>query len=196
MKRSQLEHVLRAAAQIVNQRDFLVIGSAAILGTYDDAMLPLEASRSDEADLAPYDDDAEASKSFQVEGTLGQGSRFHATFGYYADGVDFRTAVAPEGWRQRLVTFDPPGAEPGRGMCLDAHDLAAAKLAAGRVKDFEFVGALLEAGLIDRSTVLARVELLPRDRVPPTVLRKAINWLQEGVTTVHLSGPEGAGSPC
>ena len=36
MKRKELEHVLRAASQIVKQRDFLVIGSAAILGTYRD----------------------------------------------------------------------------------------------------------------------------------------------------------------
>ncbi|MHB8696165.1 MAG: hypothetical protein ACYDHH_33555 [Solirubrobacteraceae bacterium] len=56
MKRNQLEHVLRAAARIVDQRDFLVVGSAAILATFDDDRLPYEASRSDEADLAPYDD--------------------------------------------------------------------------------------------------------------------------------------------
>lgn len=113
MKREQLGHVLRAAARIVNQSDFLVIGSAAILATYDDAALPYEASRSDEADLAPFDDDAAGTKSFQVEGSLGQGSPFHETFGYYADGVDFKTAAAPEGWEQRLVPFAPPGAEPG-----------------------------------------------------------------------------------
>ena len=52
MKRPQLEHVLRAAARIVNRPDFLVVGSAAILATYDEAMLPVEATRSDEADLA------------------------------------------------------------------------------------------------------------------------------------------------
>ena len=39
MKRPQLEHVLRAAARIVNQPDFLVVGSAAILATYDEADL-------------------------------------------------------------------------------------------------------------------------------------------------------------
>ena len=177
MKRAQLEHVLRAAARIVNQRDFLVVGSAAILATYDDAALPHEASRSDEADLAPFDDDPQGSKSFQVEGSLGQGSQFHETYGYYADGVDFRTAAAPAGWEQRLVPFDPPGADPGRGWCLEAHDLAAAKLAAGRIKDYEFVGALLETGLIDKSTLLARVTLIPRSRVLPANLIKAMKWL-------------------
>lgn len=40
MKRQELEHVLRAASRIVEQRDFLVVGSAAILGTYPDEALP------------------------------------------------------------------------------------------------------------------------------------------------------------
>jgi hypothetical protein len=176
VKREELEHVLRAASRIVNQRDFLVVGSAAILATYDDDALPHEASRSDEADLAPFDD-PDGKKSLLVEGALGQGSRFHDTFGYYADGVDFRTAVAPDGWQDRLVVFDPPGAEPGRGLCLDSHDLAASKLAAGRSKDYEFVGALLDVGLIDREVLTGRVAQLPRDRVSPGLLRRATTWL-------------------
>jgi hypothetical protein len=108
MKRHQLEHVLRAASQIVEQRDFLVIGSAAILGTYGDEVLPIEASRSEEADLAPFDDPT-GEKSAALEGSLGQLSMFHATFGYYADGVDFTTATAPDGWEERLIPFEPPG---------------------------------------------------------------------------------------
>ena len=115
MKRPQLEHVLRAAARIVNQPDFLVVGSAAILATYDEAMLPVEATRSDEADLACFNDDAANSKGLAIEGSLGEGSMFHRTHGYYADGVEVRTAIAPEGWQKRLVRFEPPGAEPGRG---------------------------------------------------------------------------------
>ena len=44
-----LEHVLRAASRLVKQRDFLVIGSAAILGTYSEDVLPRAANRSEEA---------------------------------------------------------------------------------------------------------------------------------------------------
>lgn len=179
MKREELEHVLRAAANVIKQADFLVIGSAAILGTYDDSVLPLEATRSDEADLAPFDDDDQTTKSFSIEGALGQGSRFHETFGYYADGVDFNTAAAPDGWPERLVAFDPPGAEPGRGWCLEPHDLAAAKLAAGRVKDYEFVKALLDAGLIQKSILAERIGALPRSRVVPAMLNRAQKWLND-----------------
>ena len=71
MKREELEHVLRAASHIVKQRDFLVIGSAAILGTYSEDVLPRAASRSEEADLAPFNDPS-GEKSAAVEGSLGQ----------------------------------------------------------------------------------------------------------------------------
>jgi hypothetical protein len=177
LKREQLEHILRAAAQIVDEHDFLVIGSAAILGTFDDDQLPYEASRSDEADIAPYND-PEGAKSLMVEGSLGQGSQFHTTFGYYADGVDFRTAIAPAGWQERLVSFAPAGSGAGRGRCLERHDLAAAKLAAGRLKDYEFVGALLDAGLLDLTVLTERLELLPRDRVLPGYLAEARAWVK------------------
>lgn len=175
MKRDQLEHVLRAASRIVDERDFLVIGSAAILGTFDENQLPYEASRSDEADIAPYND-PDGEKSVRVEGSLGQGSQFHATFGYYADGVDLRTAIAPAGWQERLVSFTSEGTGNGRGWCLERHDLAAAKLAAGRQKDYEFVNALVDAGLLDLTVVRERLEMLPRDRVLPAYLAKARAW--------------------
>lgn len=177
MKREQLEHVLRAAARVIGHGDFLVVGSAAILGSFDDDDLPYEASRSDEADLAPFDDE-DGHKSMRVEGAIGQGSMFHDTFGYYADGVDLGTAAAPNGWRERLVPFDPPGAAPGRGWCLEPHDLAASKLAAGRVKDYEFVEACLSSGLLDRQVLAERLDGLPRDRVPAAFLRKAQAWVR------------------
>jgi len=175
MKREQLEHILRAATRIVGERDFLIVGSAAVLGTFDDDQLPPAASRSDEADIAPYND-PDGTKSLMVEGSLGQGSQFHTTFGYYADGVDFRTAIAPTGWQERLVSFATPGCGDGRGWCLERHDLAAAKLAAGRQKDYEFVEALLGAGLLDLAAIVERLELLPRDRVLPGFLMKARAW--------------------
>lgn len=110
---------------------------------------------------------------------MGQLSRFHETYGYYADGVEFKTATAPEGWEQRLVTFALPGAEPGRGLCLERHDLAAAKLAAGRVKDFEFVDALLRADLLDLSILADRVETLPKARVPAAFHARAKAWVED-----------------
>jgi hypothetical protein len=47
------------------------------------------------------------------------------------------------------------------GWCVEAHDLAASKLAAFRDKDRDFVRLLLVEGLLDRRTLLERVGALP-----------------------------------
>ena len=176
MKRDELDHVLRAAANILGQRDFLVIGTAAILGSYPEEDLPERATRSREADLAPFDD-PDGGKSMLIEGALGLGSQFEKTFTYYADGVDFRSGVAPYGWKGRLVEFSSPASKPGRGWCLEPYDLAATKICVGRDKDFEFVGALLDAGIVNKSELMVRMSLMPKDRVTPAQIARAIGWL-------------------
>jgi hypothetical protein len=44
MNRAGLEHILRAAAAVTNQRDIVVIGSRALLGQYPNAPDPLLSS--------------------------------------------------------------------------------------------------------------------------------------------------------
>jgi hypothetical protein len=63
-------------------------------------------------------------------------------------------------------------------MCLEPHDLASAKLAAGREKDYEFVTALLDAGLIDIDVLTERVAGLPRERVLPGFLLRAERFIK------------------
>lgn len=60
--------------------------------------------------------------------------------------------------------FDPPEAEPGRGLCLEPHDCVISKLVAGRPKDLAFAEALIGAGLVDPGILLDRIGLLG-DRV-------------------------------
>jgi hypothetical protein len=96
VKREQLEHVLRAASRTIEDPDLLVIGSAAILGSYDDDDLPIEATRSDEADIAALDNQSD-DRSHEIEGSLGA-SPFHEQFGYFADG-----------WTSRQQSFQPAG---------------------------------------------------------------------------------------
>ena len=41
-----------------------------------------------------------------IDGSIGEGSPFHQTFGYYAHGVAEETAVLPGGWwKERLVVL-------------------------------------------------------------------------------------------
>jgi hypothetical protein len=51
MTREEVEHVIRAAAAITNERSFVVIGSQALLLPYPDA--PAELLSSNEVDLPP-----------------------------------------------------------------------------------------------------------------------------------------------
>jgi len=92
VKREQLEHVLRAAAQIAADPDVLVIGSQSVLGAIPEDALPPAATASIEVDVAFFDDpddrdDRDDRKSDKVDGAIGELPAFHETFGYYAQGV-------------------------------------------------------------------------------------------------------------
>lgn len=168
MNREQLAHVLRAAAQIADDSDVVVIGSQAILGSYSEEILPDEVMLSMEADLA-FRDDLDERKSDLVDGAIGEGSQFHETFAYYAQGVSISTAVLPDGWEDRVVAYDRADAEPSQAVCIDAHDVVISKLVAGREKDIEFATALLGAHLIDVDVLHERAEGLP---VPGAVIKR------------------------
>jgi hypothetical protein len=61
---------------------------------------------------------ARKAKSDLIDGNIGEGSRFHETFGFYAQGVSLKTAVLPAGWRDRLVVLDNERTKPGLGDWL------------------------------------------------------------------------------
>jgi hypothetical protein len=92
MKRSELEHLIRAAGQIADDTEIVVIGSQAVLGQFPNAAGVL--ARSAEADVFPLNRPEQADR---IDGAIGEGSRFHEEFGYYAQGVDERTATVPIG---------------------------------------------------------------------------------------------------
>lgn len=93
---------------------------------------------------------------------------------YYAQGVDVTTATLPVGWRERLVRFAPAAANGATGRCLERHDLVLSMLVAGRMKDYEFVTAPLDAGLVQIDVLRDRAELLP---VGPLGIRRIVHWL-------------------
>jgi hypothetical protein len=150
MKRHELEHVLRAAGAITARDEWVVIGSQAILGAVPDA--PDEITVSEEVDLYSPDDEH---ASDLLDGSIGERSPFHESFGYYAHGVGRETAILPARWRERasIVRSDATGGVTG--ICPHPSDLAVSKLAAGREKDLEFVAALLR----HRITNAAEIEM-------------------------------------
>ena len=96
MKRRDLEHIIGAAATIAEDDDIVVIGSRAVLGQFPDA--PEELLISAEADVYPLNHPERADL---VDGSIGELSPFHETFGYYAQGVGEETATLPVGWKGR-----------------------------------------------------------------------------------------------
>lgn len=156
MQRQQLEHIIRASAGITGGTEFVIIGSQAVLGQFPDA--PADLRGSIEADIFSLRD---AADSDLIDGSIGEGSPFHQTFGYYAHGVSEETAVLPEGWRERLVPVQNENTGDGTGLCLEVHDLAVSKLIAGREKDLEFLAALLRHGLADAAIISQRLSTAP-----------------------------------
>ena len=168
MNAEQLRHVLRAAAANTDEKIFVVIGSQAILGSHPDA--PRTLRRSVESDTYPQ---RAPDKAILIDGAIGEGSLFHQEFGYYAHGVAPDTATLPEGWEDRLVEFNVGDLAGTIGLCLEMHDLAFSKLAAGREKDLDFVKELFRHRLINRSGVGRLIEGVAKPQLKETLIR---NW--------------------
>lgn len=169
MTRDQLEHLLRAAADIADDEEIVVIGSQAILGQFPDA--PESMRVSNEADLFPRNHPERADL---IEGSIGELSPFHEAFGYYAQGVTEKTAHLPQGWQDRLVVIQNENTRGARGLCLEVHDLLVSKIVAGREKDFAFLREAAEHGLADRETLLRRLETIDVDPLIRASSRAAI----------------------
>jgi hypothetical protein len=152
VKRADLEHLIRASADIADDDEIVVLGSQAILGQFPDA--PEELLRSNEADVYPKN---RPERWELIDGSIGELSPFHDTFGYYAQGVEEEVASLPAGWKDRLVPVSNPNTRGATGLCLEVHDLLVAKLVAGREKDMEFVRVAIEHGLADLETLRSRL---------------------------------------
>lgn len=158
MKRDELEHVLRAAGAITGVWTWVIVGSQAILGAESDA--PEELLVSQKVDLYAPDDEA---ASDLVDGSIGEKSPFHESFGYYAHGVGRETAILPARWRERAVTIQTPSTGGVIGICPEPTDLAISKLAAWRGKDQEFVRALVHREIVSVDEIRVRLEELDEE---------------------------------
>lgn len=176
MTRMALEHIIRASGSIADVDDIIVVGSQAILGQFPDA--PAELLVSNEADVYPRDS---PDRSDLIDATLGEGSPFQKSFGYYAHGIDETTAILPAGWRDRLILISGANTRFVRGWCLEVHDLAIAKYAAGREKDFEYTKLLAQHGMV-RQPVL-------EERLHSTLIDPERRTLMRGRIRRDFSGP-------
>jgi hypothetical protein len=176
VKRRELELAIVAATEVIRQREVLVIGSQSILGSFSDTELPERATMSNEADIASLQDDAAETLATMIDAALGEWSDFDRDHGFYVQGVSVRTAYLPEGWESRLIRVVPPGHPHSVGLCLERHDLCAAKLARLDQKDFEFVDALVDSGLVTPAIIRKRISLITDPRFLPEQKAAATRW--------------------
>lgn len=169
MTRDELEHIIRASGDITDQYEFMVIGSQSILGPVPnpEAIFTMSA----EADIYPVQAPELAEK---IEGAIGEGSQFHETYGYYAQGVGPETAILPSGWIDRVHRVQNAATGDRVGYCLDVIDLFMSKAAAARDKDREFCVALLEHGYVTPAQALDLVSKMPMDVEQQRRLRATI----------------------
>ncbi len=153
MKKSQVEHVIRAASKICEEDEFIIIGSQSLHGKYPDIADDILMSQEVDLYLKKY-----IAKT-ELLNVIGMDSPFHETFGYYADPCDAQTAVLPKNWKNRLVHLKMAQQDSAvRAYCLDPHDLVVAKLAAARDKDKVFIRALLARGMVKAEIVQQRLQ--------------------------------------
>lgn len=183
MKREQLELSAAKAVAVIKERygemAVLVIGSQSILATWDETQLPATATMSAEIDLVPLRETADEAVSTLVDIALGMDSDFHSEHGFYVHGVGADTAYLPRGWETRLV----PLGGVDNVLCLDPHDMCAAKLMRFEPRDKDFVISLIRIRLIDPSVLVERVTsidftVMERPEVGPIALEWT-TWLSK-----------------
>ncbi len=180
MKRSELEYSVTQAAQLIAEQygkmGVLVVGSQSILATWDEDELPADASASIEVDLVPLKETADEAVSTLIDVFLGLDSEFHREHGYYVHGVGANTSYLPAQWMDRLVPLRSVRSK-AQVLCLDPHDLCAAKLMRFEPRDKQFVQSLIRAGLIQPALLaerIATVDFAAMER--PEVGPLALKW--------------------
>lgn len=183
MNRRELEHLIRAAGDVTDDDEIVVIGSQAVLGEHPDAPRSLRVSV--EADLYPRNHPERADI---IDGAIGELSPFHSTFGYYAQGVGPETARLPAGWEARLVPVRNENTRGVTGWCLETHDLVVSKLVAGRDKDLAFAQEALDQRLVRRKVLEERLAATPL----PEDLRAVVAARVRGLRARRTRGPAGS----
>ncbi len=153
MRRSQLDIALGAAADALKEREFVLVGSQSVHGYTETP--PTEVLISEECDVWVK---GRFEKVGAIVSTLGKGSPFHDTNGFYVDPVEPGIVLLASGWESRLKPFRVGEVT---AWCLDINDLVVSKLNAGRLKDYEFINAMLRARLADFDTVVRRIQTFP-----------------------------------
>jgi len=164
MQREQFHELLRRAAEICARQTLIVFGSQSVHALT--AAPPPEVLISVECDIW-LSEEPEVAARLATE--LRKKSAFAKTTGVYADPLPPELPILPKGWEQRLVLYR---VEDITAKCLEIHDLMVSKLAAGRLKDYEFIAAVLMGKLARADELIRRVQTFPDPHTQAVLLAR------------------------
>jgi hypothetical protein len=142
VRREDFDALVAAVAATAEVNEVIVVGSQAILASIDEKLLPRQVTLSPEIDVVI----AAHPRAGAIRRLLGPGSLSDSQRGVYVDVVSEHTPRLAANWRARAIRRQSPDMPLVSALCPDIHDLALAKLGAGRRdKDFPYVEALLAA---------------------------------------------------
>ena len=150
MRKPQLEEVIRAASILTARKEFILFGSQSVFSVTDNP--PVEVLMSRECDVWLQDEPAVQEL---LKRELGASSAFEKARGFYLDPLPPDLPFVPTGWEARLVELMIGDI---RLRCLEIHDLIVSKLSAGRLKDYEFIAAVVMAKLARPGEVVRRIQ--------------------------------------
>jgi hypothetical protein len=197
---TQFTEILKTSAQIIDEyrqshgintladpARVLVIGSQSILGSINSDYAPAQATLSIELDIAvlpTYEDELSFDNPAEefadaIDAFIGEDSIFQQNHNVYAQGVESKAAILPDGWESRLVEVRSEVIPAGvRVMCLDRYDLCCAKLCRSEPKDTVYVSSLVAAGDINPMKLELRFKRITDNRLSPPMRSIALGTVR------------------
>lgn len=152
-----LKSLVAAIRQIASNERLVVFGSGSLLGSFpsfDETLPLLRQSRDADFLMFPWDEEL----AWKIHRSVGADHDFDREHGYHADIVrPFATENFPPGWEARLLPLDGLP----EVFCLEPHDMAVAKLIAGRPKDLTLLTELLKNSHLSAATLRERLDATP-----------------------------------
>lgn len=164
LKKAAIAHLLRAAAGVSGRDLFVIVGTGAVIAQLK--TVPLDLMETREIDIYVPDDPEADGLSDLIDGTIGEGSPFDETFGYYAHGVGARTACLPDDWATRAVRYDGPALRGVVCLCPEVNDIALSKLCAWREKGRAWLEAGIATGVLDLAAMEMRAGSITDPNAP------------------------------
>jgi Nucleotidyltransferase of unknown function (DUF6036) len=164
VRKEQLEEILRAASALAARKEFVLFGSQTVHAITNEP--PVEVLMSRECDVWLNE---EPSTQELLKRELGAESHFQQAKGFYLDPVPPDLPLVPLQWQKRLRDWM---IDDIRIRCLEIHDLIVSKLSAGRLKDYEFIAAVVMAKLARADEVARRIQTFPDPHTQAVLLAR------------------------